>query len=66
MKDKFTENPNQITLDDMISQSVENAVSRRQHNLELENNLVEISEQDSKNVKGGAIRDIIVMGYFIK
>ncbi|EAZ92791.1 hypothetical protein [Crocosphaera chwakensis] len=53
MHDKLTANLNQIDLDDLISESVDNAVSRRQQNLELENDIVEISDQDVKKIKGG-------------
>ena len=53
MNEKITQNLSHIALDDLICESVENAVSRRQQNLELEDDLIDISTQDAKNIKGG-------------
>lgn len=55
MENKLTENLNQITLNDLVSESVENAVSRRQQNLELEDDIIDISNHDAKKINGGII-----------
>ncbi len=66
MKEKLTENLTQIQLDDLISESVENARSRRQKTMELEDDLRELSVQEVRHIKGGLSRDIITMGYFAR
>ena len=53
MKEKPTQNLSQTDLDDLIHESVENAVSRRQPQLDLDDHLIDISTQDAKNIKGG-------------
>ncbi|EAZ92790.1 hypothetical protein [Crocosphaera chwakensis] len=65
MKEKSSENLDQIDFDDLISESVENAVSRRKKNVELEDDLVELSNEDMKNIKGG-LEFPIILGLFFE
>lgn len=42
-----------LIITDLIEESVENALSRRQQGLDLEDELIEVSNQDAKTLKGG-------------
>ncbi|EAZ92792.1 hypothetical protein [Crocosphaera chwakensis] len=66
MNEKSQSFLNQIDIDNLICESVEKAVSRRQQSLDLEEHLIDISNEDAKNLTGGLQKRIIVMGYFAK
>lgn len=53
MNEKLSQHLSQINIGDLIEESVENAVSRRQQNSDLEDDLLEVSNEDTKTLRGG-------------
>ncbi|MDJ0842828.1 hypothetical protein [Crocosphaera sp.] len=53
MNEKLSQHLSQIDITDLIEESVENALSRRQQGLDLEDDLLEVSNDNARILKGG-------------
>ncbi|MGM3308752.1 hypothetical protein ACSQ6I_22710 [Anabaena sp. WFMT] len=58
---------NQFEINDLIDEAVNNAVARRHEALDSEEALLDLSDEEAKNVAGGASLSIkpIIFGYII-
>ncbi|MBN3879076.1 MULTISPECIES: hypothetical protein [unclassified Nostoc] len=57
----------QIEITNLIEEAVLNASARRKQGLDPQEPLSELSEEEEKNITGGALRDVIILigGYLL-